>query len=189
MSYTTWLGTSTVTGPNSSSASMTYDSFARPATSTSVYGAVTTYGYSAAGVFPYTVTATTNNHWTQTMLDGLGRTLKQVRGYNDGSGSHTVSTVDTVYDSCACSPIGKTKQVSQPYAPGGTVYWTTSNYDALGRTSSVVAADGASTITYAYSGNTTTVTDAAGKWKKQTVDAMGNLTQVNDPTRPVARIT
>src|SRR6266481_5662646 len=81
----------------------------------------------------------------------------------------------------ACSPVGKMKKVSQPYAPAGTVYWTVYNYDALGRTVSVVLPDGASTSTYAYSGNVTTITDPAGKWKKQTVDVFGNIKQVNEP--------
>ncbi|MFN8008408.1 MAG: hypothetical protein U0V70_15575 [Terriglobia bacterium] len=45
--------------------------------------------------------------------------------------------VDTEYDSCACSPLGKVKRVSQPYAPGGTVYWTTYTYDGLGRTTRI----------------------------------------------------
>jgi YD repeat-containing protein len=35
--------------------------------------------------------------------------------------------------------------------------------------------------TYAYGGNTTTVTDAAGKWKKFTRDAVGNLVKVTEP--------
>ena len=39
----------------------------------------------------------------------------------------------------------------------------------------------ASTTTYAYSGNTTTITDPAGKWKMQTMDAMGDLIQVTEP--------
>jgi YD repeat-containing protein len=138
---------------------------------------VTTYGYSASGVIPYVITATTNSHWTQTTLDGFGRTAKSVRG----TGSTTVSEVDTVYGPCACSPIGKVTQVSQPYVPGNTVYWTKYTHDALGRTVSVLSPDGASTTTYAYSGNTTTITDPAGKWKKQTTDAMGNLKQVNEP--------
>jgi len=73
------------------------------------------------------------------------------------------------------------KQVSQPYAPGGTVYWTVYNYDGLGRTTSVVAPDGSVTASYAYAGNTTTVTDAAGKWKTFTTDGMRNLTQVVEP--------
>jgi len=73
------------------------------------------------------------------------------------------------------------KRVSQPYAPGETVYWTTYNYDTLGRTISVVAPDGASTGTYLYQGNTVKVTDPAGNWKIFTTDALGNLTQVTEP--------
>jgi RHS repeat-associated protein len=176
MTYSGWLGLSTITGPNNTTVSTTYDSFARPATSTSVFGAVTNYGYSA-GTVPYVTTATTNGHWTQTTLDGFGRTMKSVRGY----ASNKVSEVDTVYGSCACSPIGKVGQVSQPYVPGNTVYWTKYTYDGLGRTLTQVAPDGASTTTYAYSGNTTKITDPAGKWKKYTYDVFGNLKQVNEP--------
>jgi RHS repeat-associated protein len=44
-----------------------------------------------------------------------------------------------------------------------------------------VAPDGSSTTTYLYQGNTVKVTDAAGKWKLFTQDAMGNLVQVNEP--------
>ena len=51
-----------------------------------------------------------------------------------GDATTTKSVVDTVYAPCACSPLGKMKQVSQPHLPGGTQYWTTYNYDAMGRT-------------------------------------------------------
>ncbi len=98
-----------------------------------------------------------------------------------GYGSTTVSQTDTEYDSCGCSPLGKMKRVAMPHAPNASVYWTTYNYDGLGRTVSVASADGASTKTYAYSGNTVTVTDEAGKWKKYTMDAMGNVVQVEEP--------
>ena len=54
---------------------------------------------------------------------------------------------------------------SMPYAPGGTPVWTRYTYDAMGRTLTVTAPDGATRTTYGYSGNTTTVTDAAVKWK------------------------
>jgi hypothetical protein len=54
----------------------------------------------------------------------------------------TVSVVDNVYEPCACTPIGKLKKTSRPYAPGGTVYWTIHSYDSLGRTVSTVAPDG-----------------------------------------------
>jgi hypothetical protein len=77
-------------------------------------GAVTSYTYNNAA---RTATATTNGGWTRTTTDGLGRTIKVETGH----GSTTVSIVDTEYDSCGCSPLGKVKRTSLPYAPGGTV--------------------------------------------------------------------
>jgi hypothetical protein len=82
---------------------------------------VTTYSYTTS---PPTVTATINGRWTTTTLDGLGRTIKVTSG--DGTG--TQSIVDTVYDSCACSPTGKMVKQSLPYAPGGTEVWTVYSY-------------------------------------------------------------
>ena len=90
------------------------------------------------------------------------------------------SVVDTVYAPCACSPLGKMKKVSKPYAPGGTVYWTTYTYDAIGRTISLQKPDGASSTTYSYSGNQTT-TNPAGNWKTLTSDSLGNLITVLEP--------
>jgi len=37
------------------------------------------------------------------------------------------------------------------------------------------------TTTYVYEGDTVTVTNPAGKWKKYTTDALGNLVQVTEP--------
>jgi hypothetical protein len=48
--------------------------------------------------------------------------------------SSIVSKVETVYAPCACSPLGKLQKISQPYAPGGTIYWTQYSYDGIGRT-------------------------------------------------------
>jgi YD repeat-containing protein len=75
-------------------------------------------------------------------------------------------------------------QVSEPYAPNTTVYWTTYTYDASGRPISVKAADNTSVTSYTYTGNTTLVTDAAGKWKKNTTDSFGNLINVQEPDTP-----
>jgi YD repeat-containing protein len=123
----------------------------------------------------------TNTRWTRDQYDGLGRVIRTDRGDTGGT---VVYNVDTNYDSCGCSPTGKMVATSQPYAPGGTVYWTTYTYDGLGRTLQVTTADGASHTTYAYYGNTTTVTDPAGKWKAMTTDVDGNLVSVVelDPT-------
>jgi hypothetical protein len=72
-------------------------------------------------------------------------------------------------------------RVSQPYAPGGTVYWTTFTYDARGRTLRVEPPGYAGATTYAYEGNEVLVTDAAGKWKRFTVDVFANLVKVTEP--------
>src|SRR6266480_5309391 len=109
-------------------------------------------------------------------MDGFGRAIQVDTGHD----SVTVSSVQTQYAACACSPLGKMWRVSQPYAPGATPVWTTYAYDASGRTLSVTAPDG-SVTGYSYAGNQTTVTDPAGKWKISISDAMGNLTQVQEP--------
>jgi hypothetical protein len=156
MQWNSFLGLTQDVKTNNATTSLQYDSYARPTQTTSPTGAVTTFAYTTS---PPTVTATTNGRWTKTTLDGLGRTLKAESG--DGSG--TKSIVDYEYDSCGCSPTGKLKRQSLPYAPGGTVRWTTYTYDGLGRTLTVQSPDGASNTSYAYAGNTVTVTDPAGK--------------------------
>ncbi len=128
---------------------------------------------------PPTETSTINGRWTITEKDGLGRTTRVRTGY----GSSEISDTETQYDSCGCSPLGKVKQTSLPHAPGATQVWTTYTYDGIGRTltTSTVGSDTQSTTTYVYQGNTVTVTDATGKWKKYTMDALGQLVQVNEP--------
>ena len=112
----------------------------------------------------------------RTTLDGFGRVTRVEAGHD----ATTVSQMDTQYAPCACSALGKLWRTSQPYAPGGTPVWSTNAYDASGRTLSVTAADG-SVTRYSYSGNQTTATDAAGKWKTSVSDAFGNLVQVIEP--------
>lgn len=108
--------------------------------------------------------------WTVT--DGFGRTLE---GWSrDPQGDVRVTTN---FDG-----MGRTKQVSDPYRSGDTVVWTTSVYDMQGRVTSVTTPDGAA-VTTAYSGNTVTVTDQAGKKRRSETDALGRLTKVTeDPT-------
>ena len=164
-----------VAGPNGASTSIGYDANARPSTTTSPTGVVTSFVYDDVNRWKK---ATTNNRWVNSYFDGFGRTLKEETGYG---GSTIVSTVETEYDSCGCSPLGKMKRVSRPYAPGGTVYWTTYNYDSQGRVLTVVAPNSSGTTTYLYEGNTTKVTSPAGKWKRHEVDAAGNLIKVTEP--------
>jgi RHS repeat-associated protein len=109
-------------------------------------------------------------------MDGFGRTISTLTGY----GTTTLSEVDTVYVFCGCSPIGKMGSQSAPYTPPGTGYLTIYSYDGRGRTVYSELPDGSITH-YSYAGNTVTVTDPAGKTKTFTIDALGNLTQVQEP--------
>lgn len=176
MSWNSFLGLTSETGPNGDTVSLGYDANARPTSTTSPFGAVTSTAYGDTGT-PPTKTVSVNGRWTRTTMDGLGRPIK----VETGDSSSTKSVAETVYDSCGCSPLGKMKQTASPHAPGATPNWTTYTYDGIGRTLSVVAADGASTTTYLYQGNTVKVTDPAGKWKQYWMDAFGQLIQVMEP--------
>jgi RHS repeat-associated protein len=178
VTYNSCLGITQTTGQNGEQLQMAYDGRRRPTSGTSPYGAVTSYTYTAPGTLPVTQTKTGPDGYTQTTLDGVGRTIKVLRG---PSSSLIQSEVDTVYAPCACSPLAKLQKTSQPYAPGGTPVWTTYTYDGIGRTLTVTQPDGASTTTYSYSGNQTTVTDPAGNWKTLTTDVLGNLIAVVEP--------
>ena len=90
------------------------------------------------------------------------------------------SIVEMEYEPCACSPMGKLKRTTRPFAPGGTKYWTTYSYDALGRTTSVAMPGQHGSSTTSYLANVTTQTDPAGKWKKFTRDALGRITQLEE---------
>ena len=174
MNWNSFLGMTGATNPNGATTSVSYDSATRPSVVTNPHGGSTTYTYTNS---PPTVTATVNTtgdgngRWTRTTLDGLGRTIKVETGYS----TVTKSIAETEYDSCACSPTGKLKRSTMPYAPGGTKWWKTNTYDALGRTVSVQEADHASTTTYVYEGVTVKVTDPAGKWKKFFMNGLGQL--------------
>ena len=198
LAYTGFLGVTSATGQNGDTSTIGYATFDRPSSTSTPYvvcnpntnvctGATTSYSYGDTGS-PYNTTGVsfqgiannalvTGGSSTVTTLDGLGRPVHAAT--TDSSGN--TSSVDSVYGPCACSPTGKVMQVSQPYAPGGTVYWTKYTYDGIVRTLTVQSPDGASTTTYSYQGNTTTITDPAGHWKTYVTDAMNHLIQVIEP--------
>ena len=183
LTYASSFAATSVTAPGTNSATVTYDAYGRPSQSQIPDGAVTTYTYTYN---PPTQTATMNNKWRTTTLDGFGRTIQVDSGHDSVSLANTVSRVATLYAPCACSPLLKVWAVTTPYNPNpnsGSPGWTTYTYDGSGRTIAVtlIATEGASTTTTSYAGNSTTVTDPAGKWKTSTVDAFGNLTLVTEP--------
>jgi len=114
----------------------TYDAYGRPSQTQIPDGAVTTY--------TYTTTRIPRRHRERPLEDHHSRRLRPDHPRANRHGGTIVSTVDTQYAPCACSPLGKMSKVSQPYGPGGTVYWTTYTYDGSGRTLTVTAPDGAS---------------------------------------------
>jgi hypothetical protein len=122
MQWNTALGLTSDTGPNGDAASTVYDSYARPSQTTSNTGVVTNYVYTNS---PATVTAATVapplsgevSQWTRKTMDGFGRTIKVETG-SGATNTTPASVVETVYDSCGCTPMGKTRQVRCRAPPG-----------------------------------------------------------------------
>jgi RHS repeat-associated protein len=113
---------------------------------------------------------------SEIVYDGLGRTF-EARTYAPGPAgcsSPCYSLVKTTFDS-----MGRTYQVSNPYWNHESPIWTTTQYDALSRVTSVTTPDGA-TVSTAYNGAQVTVTDQAGKKRRSQTDAFGRLTMVTE---------
>jgi RHS repeat-associated protein len=109
---------------------------------------------------------------SETLYDGLGRTT-ETRQYES---SNTYIATKQKYDT-----LGRVKETSNPFRPGDALLWTTTQYDALGRPTSVTTSDSA-VISTLYSGNLVTVTDQAGKDRQSKTDALGRLIEViEDP--------
>jgi RHS repeat-associated protein len=190
------LRLSSATGGNGDTTGFSYDAFNRPTSRTNADGTQTAITYSLTA--PHRIERT-GLRFTQFTYDGLGRTIHASTGYGGvppgapfGTPSKPIvieSVVDTLYEPCACTPIGKVKRVSLPRPPGQPVQWTVSNYDELGRTTSTVHAAGSGTTSYVYAVETVSgairatvrVTDAAGRWKKHVMDGFGNLREVREP--------
>jgi RHS repeat-associated protein len=106
-----------------------------------------------------------------TTLDGLGHVMQ----VDNKDGSTIISSVKSVYDK-----LWRRTQVSNPYAPGDTPIYTNFAYDGLGRLTRVTPPSAGYTQ-YTYSGNAVTVTDPAGKQRKNYTDALGRLIEVDEP--------
>ncbi|HEY0169933.1 MAG TPA: RHS repeat-associated core domain-containing protein [Pyrinomonadaceae bacterium] len=121
-------------------------------------------------------------------FDGLGRATRSLALE---SGQTYVASV-TRYD-----PMGRVSESSNPFRatitggsdPGAAAYWattpqpphwTTTVYDALGRVKQVTLPD-QTTVTTEYSGVYTTLTDQAGRRRRQKTDAQGRLIRVDEP--------
>jgi YD repeat-containing protein len=167
MTYSPALGLTSETGPSGTSVDLGYDLEGRPASSTSAFGAVTYYTYNDTAT-PPNVCTSVNTRWTQTFLDGLGRTSVVWTGSytsagpttsSSASGAVTLSVAETNYESCGCSPLGKMYQQAIPHSPGANPVYKIYTYDGIGRTTEVTkgSTDTAGETDYSYAGNTVKV--------------------------------
>jgi hypothetical protein len=106
-------------------------------------------------------------------LDGLGHLTRQ--DIQDSTTGSFVSTMQFQYDA-----IWRRKATSNPYAPGEPALWNNTGYDALNRITSITPPTGGSKQ-FNFVGNTDTITDPAGKQRKNYVDALGRLVRVDEP--------
>jgi len=150
--------TTSVTRPDGTVLSTSYDDAAVPASSTST-----------------TPIETGKSLKQKTESDGLGRPTRSI---TMDVNSVVFSKTDTQYDS-----LGRRWKVSNPYTVSAA-YWTETQYDNLSRVLKVIPPDGTPTsnnLSYLYSGNTVTVTDQTGKSRKSVTDALGRQIQVTEP--------
>lgn len=120
-------------------------------------------------------------------FDGRGAITQTFDNWTQANGW---STQDTEYD-----VMGRAYRSGNPYYSAGygavtinpTGLWTTRTFDSLGRLTRVDMPSGDAqnpTSTYAtasYSGIYTTVTDQAGKQRRQKIDALGHVVRVDEP--------
>ncbi len=91
---------------------------------TSPYSVATVYSYSNTAPQVKVTIAVAPQRWTKKYLDGFGRTVKAESEYTQNNTDTVVSVIETQYEPCACTPMGKVKRVSQPHAPGAAAVWT-----------------------------------------------------------------
>jgi RHS repeat-associated protein len=138
--------------------------------------AQTTFSYNDSGRI---ITSTSdqiayndNRLKSEIVYDGLGRTTES-RQYES---ANSYIATRQIYDA-----VGRVSQTSNPYRSGETIAWMTTQYDVLGRATSVTTPD-AAVVSTSYSGNSVTATDQAGKDRQSKTDALGRLIQaVEDP--------
>lgn len=106
----------------------------------------------------------------ESIYDGLGRTL-ETKNYKNGGSVKS----EQIYDA-----LGRISQTSNPHRGSETVYWTTSEFDALGRMVKVKTPDNAE-INTIYAGNAVTVTDQSGKQRRSITNGLGQLIRVDEP--------
>jgi RHS repeat-associated protein len=109
---------------------------------------------------------------SERLYDSLGQ-ITETRTFEAGG----YVAVASEYDA-----LGRAVKNSNPYRPylNEPLVWTTTEYDSLGRAVKVKTADNSEALT-SYDGNSTTVTDQAGRKRRSIVNAIGQLTRMDEP--------
>jgi RHS repeat-associated protein len=139
-------------------------------------GGWTKYQYNLGTPLSWNVATTQNLNGTNTRvstayLDGLGRVKQQTVSDPDGT-----DITDITYDA-----FGRNSSVTNPYRGSSPPANTTTilAYDPMGRPLNTTAQDG-SVSSVAYTEDTQTLTDAAGKKRTLQFDGLGRLTGVTE---------
>ena len=104
-------------------------------------------------------------------FDPLGRLATSTL---EDATNNVFSIVQTQYD-----PLSRPYKTSNPYVTPPQ-FWTTRQFDALGRATVTILPGGAQT-TATYTTNSVTATDAATKQRRSFSDGLGHLIQVDEP--------
>jgi RHS repeat-associated protein len=162
---------------NSQVTHLNYDNVNRLTSVTRPDTVIISTSFDDNAAFPSATTTTpidSSNSIVQTQTtDGVGRTTK-VETKSGGGTSYSI--VETQYDA-----LGRVSQSSNPHSSTETALWTVYTYDPLSRPLTVTPPGSMGNSQYAYSGNSTTVTDPAGKQRQTFRDALGRLTFVYEP--------
>jgi RHS repeat-associated protein len=173
--YSAYTGQLTsTTDANSQTTSYTYDAYGRPTIVTRPDSTQLTTSYNDTSFIVTSTTPIDSSHSKKSVVayDGLGR---PITGSTEDSSSTLYSITATEYD-----PLGRAYKTSNPYTSSPS-YWTTSEFDALGRSLATILPDG-SQSTASYSGNVVTATDPSGRQRKSYSDGLGRLTEVDEPS-------
>jgi YD repeat-containing protein len=197
-SYNSCTGTlASVNDPNSQVTTTNYDFMNRPDVTTFPDGGRTDLDYDDDNRIVTAQKKRSSSPLTfvvnRSHFDGLGR-LWRTESCEDG----TVGCAQSINTYTEFDSLGRVSRVTNPTRCQSSVFpeacpaestfgVTKTKYDALGRPTRVIPPDGneatdANVIKTAYSGNSTTVTDQAGKQRRSFSDALGRLIQVDEPS-------
>ncbi|MEW6128915.1 MAG: RHS repeat-associated core domain-containing protein [Acidobacteriota bacterium] len=162
-------------------------------TNTDPNGQITAYSYGSGNLLTGTTSPTgaTNS----TSYNGWGLPSSTTQQYVEGGVTKTITT-STVYDgwgqaiqeinehggqvNMAYNNLGRMTSRTHPFQAGGTpAPATTYQYDTLGR-GTVITTPDSNTVTTAYNGKITTVTDQVNRKIKREVDSLGRLIKVTE---------